>query len=488
MSAQRRLSEKDLIECRKYFWGQDKDKDGQLSWIEFSKMCQTIGMRLSGNQMNKAFSTADKNNNGFITFAEFCQTYFVNDDCSNIYDDTEPLSEMSKDKLSAIHAFFYDKTQHHYGKVSRITFVRMVKTYGIEISNQELNKAFEIADDDKDGKISYKEFTDHFLKSTIKTGDNITSKELLKLQKGFAAIDDGDGKLSRSEFLAMLKTVGMELDLRQLNNVYRKADKDGDGTVTFEEFSEAYLEGRQGNEKGKKLSLKSLPASKVAEIRKYFSARDKNRDGRLNWGEFQKMIVDVGLKLPERALNKAFDVADHNKDGSISFAEFIQIYSTADDFSEVAIEKRKLTEAEITECCKYFWLSDKDRDGRLSPTEFSQMLALLNVNITGRELNRAFALADLNADGVISFNEFVKAYLNKEKKSLTIEQMKDTFHKVDKNKNGTLSKDEFFVALKALGNQTDSKKQERLLTRVDMNANGRVTFSEFCSFLDIEDL
>lgn len=481
----RRISGKDLHECRQYFWGQDQDKNGQLSWVEFTRMCHAIGLRLNEREMNRAFSKADSNKNGSITFAEFCQTFFVQEDCTNMYGDTERLTALSKERLSAIHNFFYDKTQHHYGKIAQITFIRMIKTYGIELSNQELNKAFELADDDKDGLLSHNEFVTHLISKPIKNSSNITAIEMATLQKSFAVVDDGDGKLSRKEFQELSKIVGMELDLKELSNVYQKANKDELGLVKFDDFCDMYLESRQGvdqkkrRSEGGKRSLASIPPRKLSYIRKHFSTHDKNRDGRLDLTEFQHAVVD--LSLPEKVINETIANAHHKKKTFISFSEFIQIYDKAEELAESLVIRK-----EITDCCKNFWMADEDCDGHLSLYEFTNMLGILGMHLNSQDVKNEFAMVNLNGDGYISFKEFVITYLNRRKQILSIDKIKENFHRVDKNSNGSLSREEFLVALRYLGNTTDEKKKECLLKRVDANNNGKITFNEYCSFLDLD--
>lgn len=485
MSIQRRLSGQKLIECRKYFSANDLDNDGQLSWKEFSNMCHTTGLRLNEREMNKVFSMADSNKNGYITFIELCQTFFVNEDCINKFKDIEPLSSMSKSRVAAIKEFFYDKTQHHYGKISQLTFVCMIKRYGIQLSNYELNKVLELADDDKDGMISYKEFINHFIKNPLQSNDNIIRMEILKLRDAFSRLDNGDGMLSRNKFLSFCKTVEQEIDKELLKTIYQNALKDEKGLVKFDEYCEIYLETRQGvvgkRRKTHKTSVANVPVGTLANLRKHFNACDNDRNGRLDWTEF-KQIIET-LDLPERTTNEALLTLIPKSQSSISFAEFVKIYYKVEEMTQNMIVKK-----EITDCCKHFWLADKDCDGKLDVEEFGGMLFSLGMNPTKQDVETEFARHNLNGDGFISFKEFVITYLNREKTILTVEKIKEIFCRVDQNGNGTLSRSEFFEALNNLGNTTeDENVKTGLLNNIDDNNNGKITFNEYSAFLGLDE-
>ena len=391
------MSEKELIECRQYFWDQDQNRDGQLSWDEFDTMCSTLGLGLSESETNTAFNSTDQNRNGYITFGEFLTTYFINDIHVNITNSTEAVSELSPSKIIAIREY-YDKKD----KLSRIEFVRMVSTLGIILSNDELHKAFGIADGDKDGQISFEEFTRTFLKENTESNNSIPVEELEIIRKCFDGVDgDANVKLDRNELSKRLESVGIELDVTQLNHVYYKADEN---------------------------------------------------------------------------------------DGTVSFQEFVKLYYSVEEFIDSSVRCHKMSEDEIVGFCKYFWYSDKDADGKLSPTEFLKMLDVLGMKLNEEEINRAFGIADVDGDGMISFNEFANAYLNTGKTNgLKAEQIKEFFYKFDKDNNGILSKQECLQALQMLGNKMEGQRLEKMMELMDENHDDNITLDEFCAFLQFTE-
>lgn len=150
------------------------------------------------------------------------------------------------------------------------------------------------------------------------------------------------------------------------------------------------------------------------------------------------------------------------------------------------MERQQSLDSDISALCKYFWYSDKNADGKLSSLEFLKMLDVLGMKLSDKEKQTAFTQADGDGDGMLSFKEFADAYLNKEKTTLSTEQLKGLFHKADKDKNGVLSKEECVEALRMLGHSAGEKRVGKIMQYMDRDSNKDISLDEFCEFLDIE--
>lgn len=103
---------------------------------------------------------------------------------------------------------------------------------------------------------------------------------------GFAALDrDGNGAISRAEFLELRKAM------------FARIDTDNSGTITRAEIEAARAKLPQGKRGG-------------GEDRVW--AQDANRDGKLTLAEYT-------------ARTRGFDMADRNRDGVLSPAEFERV-------------------------------------------------------------------------------------------------------------------------------------------------------------------
>ena len=107
--------------------------------------------------------------------------------------------------------------------------------FGRNLSDQEVDEMFAKVDADGSGEIEYSEFVVATLNE-----QNILSQS--KLQTAFKMFDkDGGGSISISEIKEVL-SFGQNLDDEVVNQIIKQVDANGDGEISFEEFSQMMLQ------------------------------------------------------------------------------------------------------------------------------------------------------------------------------------------------------------------------------------------------------
>lgn len=137
----------------------------------------------------------------------------------------------------------------------------------------------------------------------------------------FAMLDaDGDGTLSREEYLARVERVASAVgrapdDPRVVaarlahEAVWQDMDADADGRVTFEQYRE--WAGPETFERTCRSVLGSM-----------FDLADADADGRLNRGEFRRLRTAMGNA--ESDVDEAFDNLDTDTDGLVGRDDYLE--------------------------------------------------------------------------------------------------------------------------------------------------------------------
>ena len=139
-------------------------------------------------------------------------------------------------------------------------------------------------------------------------------EELNELKKIFFALDkNGDGKLSKEEFVKGLTNTNLNIDFHlneeeSFEGLIKNIDSDNNGFITFEEFLIASIN------KEKILTEKNL---KMA-----FNVFDRDKSGGISHEELKYILGEYNPNAKEYLWKKMIEQIDLNKDGQISYEEF----------------------------------------------------------------------------------------------------------------------------------------------------------------------
>ncbi|URE18823.1 hypothetical protein MUK42_10363 [Musa troglodytarum] len=129
-----------------------------------------------------------------------------------------------------------------------------------------------------------------------------------------------------------------------------------------------------------------------------FCLFDKNGDGCITFEELSTVIKSLGLKPNEAEVHKMIGEIDANGNGTIEFQEFLNLMASK-------LNQETDSEDELREAFKVF---DKDQNGFISATELRNVMISLGEKLTDEEAAQMIREADLDGDGQVNFEEFVK--------------------------------------------------------------------------------
>lgn len=146
----------------------------------------------------------------------------------------------------------------------------------------------------------------------------------------------------------------------------------------------------------------SLTEEQIAEFKEAFSLYDKDGNGSITTKELGTVMRSLGQNPTETELQEMINEVDADGNGTIDFPEFLTMVE----------RKMKDTdkEEEIREAFRVF---DKDGNGYINAAELKHVMTNLGENMTDAEIDSMIAEADLDVDGQVSYEEFVKMMISK---------------------------------------------------------------------------
>lgn len=145
-----------------------------------------------------------------------------------------------------------------------------------------------------------------------------------------------------------------------------------------------------------------LTEEQIAEFKEAFSLFDKDGDGSITTKELGTVMRSLGQNPTEADLQDMINEVDVDGNGTIDFPEFLTMMA------------RKLkdvdAEAEIREAFKVF---DKDGNGLISANELRHVMTSLGEKLTDEEVDEMMREADIDGDGFVNYEEFVKMMTTK---------------------------------------------------------------------------
>nr|AAA30007.1 troponin C [Lytechinus pictus] len=219
-----------------------------------------------------------------------------------------------------------------------------------------------------------------------------------------------------------------------------------------------------------------MPKDAIEALKQEFKDNyDTNKDGTVSCAELVKL-----MNWTEEMAQNIIARLDVNSDGHMQFDEFIL-------YMEGSTKERLYSSDEIKQM---FDDLDKDGNGRISPDELNKGVREIYTKVVDGMANKLIQEADKDGDGHVNMEEFFDTLVVKLpigmgpcKDEEYREYYKNEFEKFDKNGDGSLTTAEMSEFMSKSTKYSD-KEIEYLISRVDLNDDGRVQFNEFFMHLD----
>lgn len=134
-----------------------------------------------------------------------------------------------------------------------------------------------------------------------------------------------------------------------------------------------------------------------AEFKEAFDEFDKDGSGTISTKELLLVMRSIGQNPTEDEILELVMESDLNGDGTIDFEEFAEMM------------KKKSSETDQTEGLKEaFKIFDRNKNGQIETVELKNVLNMMGQSLTDEEFEMFWREADLNNDGKLDYDEFIK--------------------------------------------------------------------------------
>ena len=141
---------------------------------------------------------------------------------------------------------------------------------------------------------------------------------------------------------------------------------------------------------------------------------------------------------------------------------------------------------DVINACKLFNTLDVNNDGKITKEELFQGLKNIykDEKIVKSDVDTIFKNIDMDSNGFIEYEEFVRGAVNK-KKFLNENILRYAFKYFDKNNTGYINYEQIKTIFGSrIKNQKNIESQLKLIIReVDSNGDGKINFEEFSSIM-----
>ncbi|XP_054733099.1 calcium-binding protein E63-1 isoform X3 [Anastrepha obliqua] len=161
--------------------------------------------------------------------------------------------------------------------------------------------------------------------------------------------------------------------------------------------------------------------SQVRDLRTAFDLLDRNRDGRVTANELQFMLKNLGINVRDEIIHDLIREASHSGNGLINEAEFLQWVGRIQALRDEQQQQQQQQEEnaskpeendDVTEdLIAAFRVFDRDGNGFITRDELQTAMEMIGEPLSEVQLTQLLAIADLDQDGRINYEEFTRLLL-----------------------------------------------------------------------------
>jgi len=478
LTAMKHMTKKQIKEVKAQFKIFDKDGDGSISASEIREVMRSLGQAPTERQLEELINEVDTDRNGQVDFFEFLlmmEKMMMEDDSEMHIENLSPEDQAVKrwqryaashkltiEQLNEYKSIFENFDEDGSGSISSDEIGTIVRSCGIEMTEDELHDMIREIDVDGNGEIDLEEFL-HMMQSTMQdpavideegeeglseinkaiirwrkyaASQKFNEKQIAEYKEAFALFDkDGDGSISADEIGEVMESCGLDPNQSELDAMIGEVDKDGNGEIEFPEFMammEKMVKDSDGeNEQGLTVAEKTikrwrkfavvnvLSEKQINSFKELFSMFDKDGDGSITSVEVSSVMESLGHKPSAEELDAMIAEFDTDGNGELDFQEFLNIMSGMIKEKGLEVEE-DMDDISMADQMLLWWKKMSTIHSEKALENVKQLAGSVTSGVSGVSMMETAVLRvifdeafDVNGDGRVSKTEFVHAVKNR---------------------------------------------------------------------------
>ncbi|XP_062073533.1 probable calcium-binding protein CML18 [Humulus lupulus] len=145
--------------------------------------------------------------------------------------------KLDNEQIAKLREIFRSFDRNNDGSLTQLELGSLLRSLGLKPSPDQLEELIQKADTNSNGLIEFSEFVGLVSPEILSTKSPYTEDQLQQLFKMFDR--DGNGFITAAELAHSMAKLGHALTAEELTGMIKEADTDGDGRISFPEFSQA---------------------------------------------------------------------------------------------------------------------------------------------------------------------------------------------------------------------------------------------------------
>ena len=146
----------------------------------------------------------------------------------------------------------------------------------------------------------------------------------------------------------------------------------------------------------------NISENKIKEYKSVFDLNDNNKDGNVTLDELANILKAINISSSDEEIKEIIMELKLEGNDEINFENFVSIVNRRD--------KDVDNEEEVIKAFKFF---DKEENILININELKNIMLSVGKNISEEELNDMLKEADIDMDGYINYEEFIRSLLIK---------------------------------------------------------------------------